>query len=118
MRLINLTKHPINIVMDDGSVITIPQANNGNVVRINHKQILMAEYDGVPVLQTTYYDADSNLPVPKPDTVYIVSSIVAMSNPFRHDLVSPNTHPDSIVRDRRTNSIIGVRSLQSFWRGD
>jgi len=118
MKLVNLTAHPINIWMKDNSVITIPKANNGNVVRIAHKQITMAQYDGIPVMQTTYYDADCNLPATKPDTVYIVSSIVAMSNPFRHDLVSPNTHPDQVVRDQRTGKIIGVRSLQSFWRGE
>jgi len=118
MKLVNLTAHPINIWMKDNSVITIPPAGTGDVVRIEHKQILMSITDGIPVLQTTYNDCICNLPPEKPDTRYIVSSIVAMSHPDRHDLVSPNTHPNEVVREKRTGRIIGVRSLQSFWRGE
>jgi hypothetical protein len=55
------------------------------------------------------------LPDPKPNTMYIVSSLVCMAYSDRRDLVSPNTHPDATVRDGVGN-LMGVTSLQSFYR--
>jgi hypothetical protein len=116
MKLINLTNHTINIILNgDNAVISIPCDPNVEPVRVETSQKQVAKVDGIPVMKTIYQDSrDARLPGPAKDTLYIVSSLTAMCHPDRCDLVSPNVHPSACIRDENHN-IVAVRSLQCFW---
>ena len=116
MNLINLTKHQVNVFVN-GDVISIPPCGD-DPIRITTHQEPITHVDGIPVMQTVYSQSEvtgGRLPDPKPNTMYIVSSLVCMAYSDRRDLVSPNTHPDATVRDGVGN-LMGVTSLQSFYR--
>jgi len=53
-----------------------------------------------------------NLPEPEEDTLYISSSIVAMTA-NRKDVISPDTSRDSAIRDE-AGRVIAVKALQTF----
>lgn len=57
-------------------------------------------------MTTTSYGDVENLPAPEPETIYVVSSIVAQRVPERNDVYIPNES----VRDE-SGRIIGCRSL-------
>ena len=116
MKLINLTKHQVNL-FTNGEIISIPPADC-DPIRITTHQREISRVDGIPVMQTVYSQSEvtgGRLPDPKPNTMYIVSSLVCIAYSDRRDLVSPNTHPDATVRDGMGN-LMGVTSLQSFYR--
>ena len=116
MKLINLTNHTINLFIGN-EVISVPSSPNMSVARVDPKQELETVIDGIPIKRTTYKSTENiNIPDPIPNTMFIVSSLVAMHNPDRRDLVSPNVHPDQVIRDRN-RMVVGVKSLQCFWRG-
>jgi hypothetical protein len=117
MKLINLTKHTVNL-FNNGEIISIPPSEKHEPIRITTHQKAITHIDGIPVMQTVYSQSEvtgGRLPDPKPNTMYIVSSLVCMAYSDRRDLVSPNTHPDATVRDGVGN-LMGVTSLQSFYR--
>jgi hypothetical protein len=116
MKLINLTSHTINI-FTNGDIISIPPCGD-EPIRVTTKQEPIQYVDGIPIMQTVFDQSEvtgGKLPDPRKDTIYIVSSLVCMANSDRCDLVSPNTHPDSSIRDSR-GVVMGVKSLQSFYR--
>ena len=115
MRIINLTHHCINVFLKDG-VISYPPDTDREVVRVETIQKRCSKVDDIPIMQTIYQGSNGNLPPEEKDTMYIVSSLVGMSNPGRKDLVCPNTHPKEIIRNREGN-ILGVKSFQCFWSG-
>lgn len=115
MKMINLTKHPVNIFLNGNDVISIP--STGEEVRVETIQVKKDTIDGIPIMQTLFNGNGftSKLPGPEKGVLYIVSSLVAMSHPYRQDLVSPNSHPSQIIKDRRGN-VLGCKSLQCFWK--
>ncbi len=109
MQIVNLTPHTINLMPEglDGPTITIPPS--GIVARcITYRvQVDAITADGisVPVNQTRFGEVD-NLPEPQPDTIYVVSAIVAQAVPDRPDVFVV----DDTVRDDQ-GRIIGARAL-------
>ncbi len=105
MNIINLTPHDVNIITDTG-VITIPAS--GQVARCSttRKVIDIISINGikVPINQVAYSQVEG-LPNPAPDTLYIVSALVAQAC-NRQDLVIP----DDSVRDEQ-GRIVGCRAL-------
>jgi len=59
----------------------------------------------VPVNQTRFGEV-FDLPDPQPDTIFVVSALVAQAVPDREDVF----FPDDIVRDANGN-VIGCRAL-------
>lgn len=96
MRLINLTPHDITIVQEGKPSITIPAS--GQVARVAEtiKPVgLIDTPEGEVVLRHHYYGEIEGLPEPQPDTMFIVSLLVAQAAPYRTDVVSPS----GLVRD-------------------
>lgn len=110
MKLINLTEHPINIIVSDGVEKVIPPSGVVARVEVKKRQLGTIEADGVfvPVSAVTYGEV-TGLPAPARDTVYIVSARVLEAT-NRLDVFAPDTNPDSVVRDE-SGRVIGVRGL-------
>lgn len=106
MKLVNLTPHTVNVVLEDGATLNI--ASSGVVARCSQSDVNVGTIDvdgiAVPLTETSFGDV-VDLPAPAPDTLYIVSRLVATAA-NRDDLVVPN----GIVRDDNGN-IIGCKSL-------
>lgn len=112
IHFVNLTKHHVNVVRNDGKIETIEPS--GMVARVKADQTHQMNVNGFDVLQTEWGTV-SGIPSPKDDTFLITSSLVAMALPDRKDIITPNTHPRSAVRDADGN-IVAVTSFQAFWR--
>jgi len=109
MRLVNLTPHEIRVVKDDCEVIIPP---SGGVARVKTEQVEVGSIDGIPVVKTEFGEVEG-LPDPEPNTIYIVSSIVAQAVAGeREDVVAPDTGPTAI-RDEN-GRIVAVRRFQRW----
>jgi len=109
--LVNLTPHEIKIVGEDGKTrLVIPPS--GSVARVKAEQTIVGFVNGIPVVRTTFGDVEG-LPEPQPNTLYIVSSLVAQACSSRDDVVAPDTSPQGVVRDEK-GQIIGVRRFQRW----
>lgn len=85
MNFVNLTPHPI--VLNDGRVFE----PSGTVARVTSEHTPFNE-DGVCSVK---FGEIINLPEPQPETLYIVSGMVASAT-NRSDVVSPATgHPET-----------------------
>ena len=109
MNIVNLTPHALNLMPEgpDGPTVTIPPS--GQVARCftTRMQVDTITVNGisVPVNQTRFGEV-SDLPDPQPDTIYIVSAVVAQAVPDRPDVFIV----DDAVRDEQ-GRIIGARAL-------
>lgn len=52
MRFVNCTPHAINILREDGSIMTVE--SSGVVVRVETTQEIVGNIDGVPVVRTVF----------------------------------------------------------------
>jgi hypothetical protein len=106
MKIINLTPHDINILTDAGD-ITIPASGQVARCATTRQTIDVININGINVnINKTLYGTVDGLPDPAPDTLYIVSALVAQAAKDRQDLVIP----DDSVRDDQ-GKIIGCRAL-------
>jgi hypothetical protein len=111
VKLINLTPHPITIVVGDKRLDLPP---SGQVARVVQTYVDVGNFalDGVavPVVATTYGDI-TNLPDPEPGVLYLTSIVVAQAAwaAGRRDVLAPDTGPGA-VRDSE-GKIIGVTRL-------
>src|SRR5690606_15702279 len=89
MRIINLTPHAVTLVTTGGDEVVIqPEAAP---VRIPAETTPAGEINGIPLVREQLGDAESVLPAPQPDTVYIVARPVAERASHRADLVVPTS---------------------------
>lgn len=106
MVLVNLTPHPVNILTEDGEIIVPPA---GTVARCQQYREIIGhiEVNGkqIPITRTRFGQVEG-LPDPQPDTLYIVSALVAQACPDRRDLVIP----DDTIRDAE-GRIVGCKAL-------
>lgn len=110
-KMVNLTPHNIVIMREDGKEkMTIPPS--GRIVRIKADQKIIGEVNGIPIVKTTFRDIEG-LPEPEPNTVFIVSSLVAQAIKSREDIVAPDTTPQGVVRNEK-GQIIGVKRFQRW----
>jgi len=107
---VNLTPHEIRVVSQDGNVILVIPPS-GRVARVATTQEKVSEINGIPVIKTSIGDVQG-IPEPQPDTVYIVSTLVAQAAD-RQDVVAPDTSPQGAVRDSK-GQIIGVKRFQRW----
>lgn len=105
MNIVNLTPHPITIVMPDATVFTIRP--DGTQARVMAIKTPLPPANGIPVNATAYGDV-TGLPQPNDGVGYIVSALVRLAVPHRHDVYSPG----DMVRDSNGN-IVGCRSLEA-----
>jgi len=109
MKLVNLTPHALVIMPEgpDGPTVTIPPSGQVARCTTSRVQVDTITVDGisVPVNQTRFGEV-FDLPDPQPDTIYIVSALVAQAVPGRQDVFVV----DDTVRDDQ-GRIIGARAL-------
>ncbi len=111
MKLINLTPHPVTIVLPQGREIVIPPS--GTVARVREVVedvgvLVLDDGTQVPLRRKVLGKEVEGLPEPQPDTIYIASYLAAQAawSLGRHDVVSVGDP----VRDEQ-GRIIGVTSL-------
>lgn len=116
MRLINLTPHDVNVALNDGRMITIPRS--GRVIRVGEVTKPDGDVNGIPIVHKDYESVDAEIHelLADPDTVVIVSLPVQMAirhldESIRRRVLSPDTGPDSAIRDAN-GQIVAVRRLQ------
>ena len=109
MNIVNLTPHALNFMSQgpDGPVVTIPPSGLVARCAVDRVQVDTVTVDGisVPVNQTRFGEV-SDLPDPRPDTIFVVSALVAQAVPDRQDVFIT----DDAVRDDQ-GRIIGCRAL-------
>ena len=108
MNIVNLTPHALNLMPEgpDGPMVTIPPSGQVARCAVDWVQVNTVTVDGitVPVNQTRFWIFD--LPDPQPDTIFVVSMLVAQAVPERLDVFIV----DDTVRDDQ-GRIIGARAL-------
>lgn len=109
MNIVNLTPHALNLMPEgpDGPTVTIPPSGQVARCAVDRVQVNTVAVDGiaVPVNQTRFGEV-SNLPDPQPDTIFVVSALVAQAVPDRQDVFIT----DDAVRDEQ-GRIIGCKAL-------
>jgi len=109
MKIINLTPHALNFMPEGpgGPVVTIEPSGLVARCSVNRVQVDTVSLDGVtvPVNKTEFGDV-TGLPEPQPDTVFVVSVMVAEAVPERTDVFIV----DDTVRDK-DGRIIGAKAL-------
>ena len=109
MKIVNLTPHPLNLMPEgpEGPVVTIPPSGQVARCTVDRVQVDTVTVDGIAVsVNRTQFGEVTGLPDPQPDTIYIVSAMVAQAVPERSDVFIV----DNAVRDEQ-GRIIGARAL-------
>lgn len=109
MRIVNLTPHDLNLMPEgpDGPVVTIPPSGQVARCTVDRVQVDTVTVDGIVIpVNRTQFGAVTGLPDPQPDTIFIVSAVVAQAVPDRPDVFIV----DDAVRDEQ-GRIIGARAL-------
>ena len=109
MRIVNLTPHPLNLMPEgpDGPTVTIPPSGQVARCATSRVQVDTVTVDGITVpVNQTQFGSVSDLPDPQPDTIFVVSALVAQAVPERQDVFIT----DDAVRDDQ-GRIIGARAL-------
>lgn len=93
MYIVNLTPHDVNVLLEDGVILTFPPTIPAARVKTNN--VLIGMVGEIPIYQVVYEDVE-NLPEPMEDTVFIVSAIVATAVKDRMDVFAPDTGASAI----------------------
>lgn len=102
--LVNLTPHPVNVILDDGSNITIDPS--GVVPRCSAANTVIA-----PGFTQSILGDVTGLPDQQDGILLIVGALIRSACPDRDDLIGPDTSPTGAVRNA-DGQIIGVRGFQ------
>ena len=106
MTLVNLTPHALSLVVGSEAV-TVPPSGTVARVSVTRESAGTVTVGGVQVpLYRTTYGAVEGLPDPAPNTLFVVSAVVAAAARDRTDLVVP----DDLVRDDQ-GRVVGARGL-------
>ena len=109
LNIVNLTPHALNLMPEgpDGPVVTIPPSGLVARCAVDRVQVDTVTVDGISVpVNQTWFGEVSDLPEPQPDTIFVVSTLVAQAVPERQDVFIV----DDVVRDDQ-GRIIGARAL-------
>lgn len=109
-KIVNLTGHDI-VVLTEGEKITFPASGIARVETSQDEigQVLNGLTTKGISLMKTFYGKVTGLPEPEPNTIFIVSSLVASRVPEREDVVAPDTGPTAI---RENGQIVAVTRFQ------
>ena len=108
MQLVNLTGHKLRLT-DGRGIVVLPSQGRARVTS-ESKLLMQVEVEGLhnKLRVTRLFNPQIvNLPEPQPNTLYIVSGIVAASVPERMDVVAPG----QLDRDSETGRVIGCRGF-------
>lgn len=86
MEIVNCTPHEINIVKEDGSILTIEAS--GIVPRCTQTEAHVASINGIAVTKQVFGEV-INLPEAQPGVFLVVSRLVASAAKGRKDLLVP-----------------------------
>lgn len=86
MKIVNCTPHEINIVKEDGSILTIEAS--GIVPRCTQTEAHVASINGIAVTKQVFGEV-INLPEAQPGVFLVVSRLVASAAKGRKDLLVP-----------------------------
>jgi hypothetical protein len=118
VKFVNLTPHEVTIFDSEGKNVIMRVPPSGTVARVSVASDVIGYFttsQGNMPIRKTVYGEIQGLPEPSEDTIYIVSTVVLLALKAkgieRHDVVSPDTNPDSVVRDPE-GRIIGVKYFQ------
>lgn len=102
MRIVNLTPHPLNLLVD-GEMVEIQSAGLARcTTTVDNVSVL----GGVRIVQTHYGEV-TGLPAPEADTIYVVSAMVlAALGGSRDDVFGPADY----IRDE-AGRVVGARAL-------
>lgn len=92
MEIKNCTPHEINVVREDGTVLSIPAS--GIIPRCSQSEEKIMSLEGIAITRQTFGYA-VNLPPETPGVFLVVSRMVAAAVPCRKDLLVPGP----LVRD-------------------
>ena len=109
MKLVNLTPHALNLMPAGpaGPTVTIPPSGQVARCAVDRVQVDTVTVNGVSVpVNQTQFGSVSDLPDPQPDTIFVVSALVAQAVPDRPDVFIV----DDAVRDNQ-GRIIGAKAL-------
>jgi hypothetical protein len=109
LNIVNLTPHALNLMPEgpDGPVVTIPPSGLVARCAVDRVQVDTVTVDGISVpVNQTWFGEVSDLPEPQPDTIFVVSTLVAQAVPDYQDVFIV----DDVVRDEQ-GRIIGCRAL-------
>lgn len=109
MNIVNLTPHALNLMPEgpDGPTVTIPPSGLVARCATSRVQVDTITVDGIAIpVNRTQFGAVTGLPDPQPDTIFVVSALVAQAVPDRQDVYIT----DDAVRDDQ-GRIIGCRAL-------
>ena len=103
MKIVNLTKHDVNVVNNNNEVVTFKPS--GSVARVSINQEVFGEIGDFKVYKKVYGEIDFGIEI-EPYTVYIVSNEVLRAlneqrNPLVYQFIAPNTFKS--VRDADNN---------------
>lgn len=104
MRLVNLTPHPINLMLDDGTEAVLPSSGLCRIEQKSGERLKEFDKFDVPIFGAPADGDIIGLPEPQPGVFYIVSMIAARAIKWRDDILYPGTGPaDEPVRDDKGN---------------
>ena len=109
MNIVNLTPHALSLMPagPTGPVVTIPPSGQVARCATSRVQVGTVTVNGIPIpINQTRFGEVSGLPAPQPNTIYVVSALVAQAVPERQDVFIT----DDAVRDAQ-GRIIGCRAL-------
>ena len=86
-KIINCTPHEINVVKEDGTILTIEAS--GIVPRCTQTEAHVASVNGIAVTKQVFGEV-INLPEAQPETFLVVRLLVASSGKDHKDLLVPS----------------------------
>ena len=105
MKFKNLTPHPLNIMVSDGTWMIMPV--DGTAPRLATKCVELGNISGVPFVKSSM-GSPEGLPDEENDTILIVSALVA-GHPHLQDR-KDLAHPGEAIRDS-SGKIVGAKGL-------
>jgi hypothetical protein len=117
----NLTPHPVTLVVselpprthyDVHRILCVEFPASGTVARIEFDEPKVQMIDGFRVHDTTPVKGIANLPEPKLNVMYLVSSLVReqLRGQHRSDVFSPDTGTTAVRNEK--GAVFAVRALQ------
>jgi len=103
-KIINLTKHDVNIIEDGKELISFPKCE-GEIPRVSIEDNLVSSINGIDIFNVEFGEV-KNLPKPKAGHYFIVSRMVLEAVEKRNDLIFPH----GLVRND-DGQIIGARGF-------
>ena len=108
MNLVNLTPHVVTLVTPEGELTIPPSGTLARVAEVaTPRGVITVDGVEIPIVAKRFGQIE-NLPEPQPDTIFIVSALVAQAawSMGRTDVACPG---DPVRND--AGQVIGARSL-------